>query len=275
MWSDGSVQHEFGAGSAVIYDNNGMEVKIVRTGAGYLASSCAAEMSALTADLESITSNDLLSNNPSRLLICTDSQSSIRKLESGPLEKKMDHTTCRVWKSLLEITKVHQVNIQFVAAHCGVERNEKADKEADEAIKTCDQSDKKIPFERISASIKRRNNQRWAENLKKDTERMKITKKRTSIKERDNMNRRDYCMLSQLRCGENKYIGKFKRRIDNTKEECRWCGDDKESVAHVFEDCPALRMKRNKYGIDIKALDDVNKREAVVQFMTKILPVLP
>ena len=89
------------------------------------------------------------------------------------------------------------------------------------------------------------------------------------------MNRRDYCMLSQLRCGENKYIGKFKRRIDNTKEECRWCGDDKESVAHVFEDCPALRTKRNKYGIDIKALDDVNKREAVVQFMTKILPVLP
>ena len=32
---------------------------------------------------------------------------------------------------------------------------------------------------------------------------------------------------------------------------------------------------RNKHGIDIKALDDVNKREAVVQFMTKILPVLP
>ena len=102
------------------------------------------------------------------------------------------------------ITKDIKITIQFVAAHFGVDKNEQVDREADKAAKESDQKEHKVEFKAIKAAIKKATNNRWMMRTNKDTERKKVTEKRTNLKERDKMSRETHTMLLQLRCGENK-----------------------------------------------------------------------
>ena len=87
MWSDASVKNEYGAEAALIFKGGeNIPFLTIEAAAGKLASTCKAEMSAIKEGLIAIHRNNLDSSQKN-LLICTDSQSTIKALESGPLAK--------------------------------------------------------------------------------------------------------------------------------------------------------------------------------------------
>jgi len=152
MWSDGSVREEKGAGAALVWIKDRTDPIIrAETSAGKLASSCKAEMWAMIAGLRAIQDNTSLDGSES-LLICTDSQSTIKVLESGPLAKKgKTHDT--LWRALMAVGARRRVDIQFVAAHCGVEHNEMADRAAEEACYNTRDDEHPIGYEEMIPAV--------------------------------------------------------------------------------------------------------------------------
>ena len=122
-----------GAGAACIYFDDKKEVVV--TPAGYLCSSYHAELMAIKAAL--VTLEAKLDGNKRTYLFCTDSQSSIEALLSGPLNQKTTLVSS-VWRLILSLMNDNpksKVIFQFIFPHCGVARNEKADRTADGAVK--------------------------------------------------------------------------------------------------------------------------------------------
>ena len=71
-----------------------------------------------------------------RILLCTDSQSSITAIQAGPLGAN-NVILSSIWKLLLLITNDHPlstVTFQFVFSHCGLVRNENTDEAANVAL---------------------------------------------------------------------------------------------------------------------------------------------
>ena len=99
IWSDSSVDSDTtnGGGGAAIYLADGSE-RALRVPAGSVCSSCGAEMVSLRAALEELIL--LACIGPSdRVLVCTDSQSSLALLQVGP-EAQRSVIGADVWRYL-------------------------------------------------------------------------------------------------------------------------------------------------------------------------------
>ena len=60
-------------------------------------------------------------------------------------------------------------------------------------------------------------------------------------------NRRDACLLAQLRSGHCKQLAHYANRIDEkTSPTCRRCNEEPETVEHWLK-CPATVMKRQQH----------------------------
>ena len=260
IWSDGSVKNYTGAGAAVIYlkgSNN--PIHICHTTAGIMASSFRSEIAALDEGLKYICRSEIWDRaDLNSLLICTDSQSAIRALEKGP---RLQNTKLQeeIWNKLLYLGNKFRITIQFVAAHCGFKKNEKADQEAGEAFTRCDSKEARIQYQSIVATIKRTSCTRWSDNIKKETKRFKVMgKERGNLKLREYWSREDYTLLAQLRCGKSIKIGEYRKIIGLTQDEkCRWCKYEPESVEHIFSNCMGPKVVELKRKFGIRGAEDI------------------
>ena len=276
IWSDGSVKNEIGAGAALIFrKESDEEVARVDAAAGHLASSCRAEMAALNAGLNYITNNTLHEDEEVQsILICTDSQSTIKALQRGPLVKN-HNLQMSIWKSLMVIAKKCKITIQFVAAHCGTIKNEKADQAANTVFDRIDAKNADIGLESVVAAVKKRVAEMWAKGTSKDTFRARVMEDcRGSICNRLNLSRKENSIISQLRCGECRSLGTYPRRVGIIEDpKCRWCGENEETIKHVLADCSNrdVRMRRRHHKIQwLLDLRDHKRHPAIINFLDDI-----
>jgi hypothetical protein len=193
------------------------------------------------------------------LLICTDSQSAIAALESGPIRQDTV-LFVELWRLLLFLVRsrgVSKVTVQFVASHCGVQKNERVDEFADQMLEECKerQNEASIPLSTTRAWIKTGLTRLWKEGI--DMTRFRAAavagKKPTTLKQYAEMDRRDAVVLAQLRTGQSRLMGPFRAKVLKLDPpKCRWCGGNEETVEHLFNECIGGDIKEIKERLKVK-----------------------
>jgi hypothetical protein len=140
------------------------------------------------------------------------------------------------------IRGLSKITFQFTASHCGIERNEMADLEADRALEKCamEQSKTAIPLAAIKAKIKRHCKTNWLNQLDHNNARYTAAGPRPTnlTKLCKELTRADMVLSAQLRTGECKLMGRLRHRLaDTCSSLCRWCNIVDETVIHVFVEC--------------------------------------
>ena len=141
LWTDASVVNKKGAGAGYIFFIDKPEITVTGP-AGNICSSYSAELVAIDITIDRLIQElDSIENTQhypyDKILIVSDSQSSISALESGPLNQ-ITYINSYIWKKLLIlISKYHFNNIsfQFVYSHCGIMKNEMVDQLASDSLK--------------------------------------------------------------------------------------------------------------------------------------------
>ena len=178
-------------------------------------------------------------------LIATDSQSSIRALEKGPLAQTGD-TEDRIWALLIQLTKMGiHVHFQFVYSHCGVPLNEIADQEAKNAVRGFRTTKDTTPVWLTDVSRRIKRHLRDERSL-----RAVLTTHREGLLGQDpqehdlTLPRAASTRFARLRTGESLEIGVFRRRLQlDMTMACRWCCPEAH-VAHPPSDDRRTRVQR-------------------------------
>ena len=195
------------------------------------------------------------------LAIYTDCKGLITGLSKGPLQQQ-NIREAHVWKMLHKILGegyANRIVFQWVPSHCGLVRNEKADKNAKRHAEQIRQTDPdyhaRVPssYKSIASYYKEKLAQNWKENVPVVTHRGAIAGTQfTSIKAKD-LNRDDEVVLAQLRTGYCKLLGTglaFVTSGEFTQTQCRWCKSRDETVPHLFDGhCtdPRIHEHRARY----------------------------
>ena len=234
--------------------------------AGYLSSSCRAEEVAIYAGLDWVLQQQNLQrprlrvHDDDTVLICTDSQSAIKELERGPLLQSTKLTS-DIWGKLLlllDVFHIRQVVFQYVASHCGVQKNERVDRVAAEALVALRDTQVRasIPLIAIKSVFKRVTREMFREQLNRNRHRFEILgDKPTDLKLSSQLSRNDEVTLAQLRVDECILLGKYRyERLKIGTPQCRWCNLVPETVKHVMQDCEEypiviVRIKLDCYSV--------------------------
>ena len=167
-----------------------------------------------------------------------------------------------IWKDLLGLLNENNCELivcLWVPSHCGIVRNELADKEADRAFSEL--SDPKhqrlapIHLDAIKAEIKLSVKELWKKSL--DNKRFRYRSagksKFTDLGESSKLSRNDETLLAQLRCGHCYMLGKVRKYFTGDKWDgkCRWCLSAVESVEHIFNECKSgcIVLEKREAGI--------------------------
>jgi hypothetical protein len=270
-WTDGSCTDGRGAGAFIVYNNYKSDSSDISNNwsfhspSGNLSDSFRPEGIGIRALLDNL--RILLMNSTSssiegnKLLVVSDSMSVLSSLSSGPLYQ--NSTICKdIWSilSTLILSNIFScIHFQFVYSHCGIERNERADRAAAMALDSyskIQQSKVPIPFNSIKAAIKLGLKRHWKESeAVKFNSRKRIiligTTNFSNLTITKSFTREDEVLYHQLCTGSCPLIGQYRRYICNKEEPllCRWCHIEKESVDHIFNHCSALVHARNEAGI--------------------------
>ena len=252
LWPDGSVKGNIGAGSGLVFTKRFNSSRAtekpskVYNAAASIGSSFHAEATAINISLLGIIKdfgNDAGWNIENKLLVCTDSQSLVSALKSGPINAK-HHLCVSIWKCLLKLRhKFSLIVFQHVFSHCDLERNDMADVQVDQFLDSCTakiQSKVPIPFKNIKTLLKSRMKHIQLSSLNINQHRYKDVgcgNKYTDLKASSLFTRSDETMLAQLRTGQCRSIGKFRKLVLKTDGVCRWCKTCEESVVHLFNEC--------------------------------------
>ncbi|CCD15256.1 unnamed protein product [Trypanosoma congolense IL3000] len=133
VWTDGSVVLDVSSGAgALVYPKEGRRKKVV-LGAGSLACSYRAECVAMEAGLKRLADViELNQTHRTRVVVFTNLLSLRMALSTGPAAVE-DAILRRILDLILRLVRLRvSVNFQFVFSHCGVPRNEAADKAAEQ-----------------------------------------------------------------------------------------------------------------------------------------------
>jgi hypothetical protein len=136
----------------------------------------------------------------------------ISALGKGPL-RQTNALNADLWKILLHLGNVEgitQVVIQYVAAHCGIPGNERADVLANEALQKYNTTKMKadfkksaIPLGSVKSELKIAIKADWKNSLNPAKPRYAICGNSNSdLKFSDTLSRQDEVLLHQLRVGE-------------------------------------------------------------------------
>ena len=150
----------------------------------------------------------------------------------------------------------NRIVFQWVPSHCGLIRNEKADRNAKRHAELIKQSDPdyhtRVPssYKSITSYYKEKLVHNWKENVPEITHRGAIAGKHyTNIKTKD-LRRDDEVILAQLRTGYCKLMGtglSFVESGEFTQKQCRWCNRRDESVPHLFDGhCTDQRIQEHR-----------------------------
>ena len=281
IWTDGSVVDKKGAGAARIFVTKSKTSYDAVAPSGFLSSSFRSESVALYVGLVKMMGLKTLRLVGKSVLICSDSKSMITALAKGPLSQG-GQLLSKVWGLLIELVECREVSkviIQFVYSHCGVERNEIADKLAEEALrkfKSVDQRKGSIPLQAVKAMVKLECKNRWISNLDSTRPRYQVCKGAyTDLKRSGTLSRKDEVTLAQLRAGESMMMGKLRNRLGIGSPLCRWCKVEDETVVHVYTSCRNRGLEQLRRQYDVKDVQILHtKPEVGLSFCGEALRLL-
>jgi ribonuclease HI len=281
MWTDGSVIDKLGAGAARIYTKEGKATFDAIAPAGFLSSSFRSETVALDCGLKKMISLKKMKLMGKSILICTDSQSLISALANGPLCQG-SKLLSEIWETLVhlaEVRGVKKVVFQFVYSHCGVERNETADKMAEEALrkfKSVDQRKAPIPLQAVKAMIKLQCRNGWKSDLEVTRPRYQACEAAfTDLKSSCTLSRKEEVKLAQLRTGECIWMGKLRTRLGIGSSLCRWCKGEEETVVHVYSFCKDERIESLREELEMEDVRQLHKNPRIgLTFCERALSLL-
>jgi len=260
MWTDGTVAStRRGLGIAQFYsDTNDANDRVWETkmSSGTCSSSYSAELCGVTAGLSEVLSRQ---RTPGRnLAIYTDCKSLVTGLSSGPLQQNSIREA-HIWKMLYRVIGegyANRVVFQWVPGHCGLVRNEKADRNAKRHAEIIQRTDLdyhvKTPsaYKAITSYYKEKLTHSWKEAVPLVTHRGAIAgAEYTKIKAND-LKREEEVVLAQLRTGYCKLLGTglaFATTGEFAEKQCRWCNRREETVPHLFDGhCTDPRIQQNR-----------------------------
>ena len=155
-------------------------------------------------------------------IICSDSLSLLTAIDSNSTDTQeiRDRLNTLNGKTL----------IHWVPSHINIPGNELADKAAKEAAKMDSEEELiPVPFEVVKALVKR-----MFVDLEPQHPVVAESYKEVSMK-KDNLanNRKDACLLTQLRSGHCKLLAHYANRIDEKASPmCNRCNEEPETVGH-------------------------------------------
>ena len=134
MWSDGSATGGVldGGGAMITFPSG--DTREVRMAAGFLCSSSRAELLALRAALEELSSGeDYAASHP--IVVCTDSSAALALLQNGPEDAQRTPVAADIFWNLLRplADRGQPIFVHRVPAHRGLSGNERTDALAREA----------------------------------------------------------------------------------------------------------------------------------------------
>ena len=206
--------------------------------AGRWCSSYQTEMVAMNLALQWLIDNP----NWCRARIVTDSKSSLESMRNLQYNTKNNllHDT---YEKMALINK--DITITWVASHCGVVGNEKADEAADKAAKM-DQQDKGWLFDVAKARCRAAEQKRTLEHARCVE---LYTGGRIKEEEEARMSREDLTSLRRFRTGHTMELLAYQRRVGASEEgNCRACGEGEETTEHIMV-CPRLAQERAHSGV--------------------------
>ena len=249
--ADGGVRD--GGGGATITFPNG-DTREVRVAAGSLCSSTRAELFALRAALEDLSSSE--NHGPAHpLVICTDSRAALALLQSGPAAQRAP-VAAEIWSLLCPLAEGGQpITMQWVPAHCGLPGNERADALAREAS-ALPQQDTPIDTGTVQKAVARDAAAAWQQSWPAGWFRDIWGPRRPGPVEE--VDRSVAVDIHQLRAGHWGMSAQYLHRIGRLPTRsctqcddkgcpaarCRVCKEEADTPRHVLLECPALARRR-------------------------------
>ena len=167
-------------------------------------------------------------------IICSDSLS---------LLEAIDNMTPDTHEIRDRLNTLHgKTHIHWVPSHVNIPGNELADKAAKEAAKMETDVEDSVP---LSFAVAKAIVKRTFVDPEPQHPVVSQSYKNISLK-KDHLitNRKDACLLAQLRSGHCKRLAHYANRLDeNTSPLCQKCNEEPETVKHWL-DCPATISKR-------------------------------
>lgn len=279
IYTDGAAQGGTlcgGAGAVIIHQPSRVVVCKLAVPAGLVCSSFRAEMVAIREALTALASHLKLGD---RVLVFTDSQSTIRRLSSGATEQKT-RLGQETWMAIRRIFHLGcaSLHLQFVFGHSGLHGNEAADElagsgsrlpqhgaltdwdSARAAIRRACQSSVQSRTRADLASDRRHPNHQWLRVTAKPEDRAAWKANR------DMLERRDYSRVLQLRTGNADWLGYYRSKLQRgkTPPTCDRCGAPLENAEHFLLHCPALAEIRLRILGDAPSLSMLSTCPAVI-----------
>ena len=255
VWSDGSATGgvlDGGAGVFIEWPDG--ETKELRAPAGRLCSSYRAELVALREALNYLLDHPAHTEDP--LVVCTDSQSALAALRSGPAEQ-VAQLNRAVWDALIRLSEdgTRQIRLQWVPSHCGLDGNEKADTLAKEAA-ALPQEEVPVDSRTVHRAAARAASKRTIEQRPQGWFRSLMGEARPSAV--TGLDRHAAIDVHQLRAGHWSASQQYLHRIGrNPTPDCERCEDvrcrgglcplcreEADTPQHVLLRCPALMQHR-------------------------------
>jgi len=230
----------------------------VRMSSGTCSNSYGAELCGVAAGISELLARPRVEVR--NLAIYTDCKGLVTGLAKGPLQQS-NVREAHIWKMLYRIIDegyVNRVVFQWVSGHCGLDRNEKADKNAKRHAELLKHTDllyhERAPssYKAITSYYKEKLAQNWRENVPTITHRGAMAGSRfTDIKAKDlDLTREDELILAQLRTGYCKLLGSGLSYVTSgefLQIQCRWCGRGEENVFHRFDGrCTDQRIQEQR-----------------------------
>jgi ribonuclease HI len=171
-------------------------------------------------------------NNPNHTVICSDSQSLLKNIDSGAADLKNIFELFALIKG--------SITLQWVPSHVNVPGNELADQAAKAATLLTSDEEHPITYTTAKALIERMvGDPKPKHNLVKETYKFISLKRDEGLK-----CRKDAALIAQLRTGHCRHLATYRHRIDDTKSPiCSNCDEEDETVIHWLK-CPATILKR-------------------------------
>ena len=288
-YNDGSVKQSvqgwtMGAASVISVVNSVATVISHVPGCGFLVDPCAVELRGIAHAFSLCLVDTRLHPLCKKILIVSDSQSGLELIASGPFVK--DPLSSQLWSDMIcwcRNDPDRRIVFQHVFSHCGVEFNELADVEADNALSslsTVQQSEVPISFPGIQQHLKAHSRRERFANLDRTTARFKMFKSISfPLKPLSGpVSRFHETLLCQLRTGSVSFLGPFHIALNGRvgpDQRCRWCRHARaiESVPHLFKcsDRRVVRLRKQFNCQKASVLSDYTKVVDITNFLRALL----
>ncbi len=278
LWTDGSVAETGHGGSACIvfdpmsvpnpYKRRRPEYRVtlcIPRPAGRMCFPSDAEFRGLESALDYILEKkaDL---NKRRIFIGTDCQSILKALDLGPHRRYsyLGVDTSPLWERMYWISDFcSELVLHYVPGHVGLIGNELADQWAQHAAAsyTYEQQDSVGPsLSNLKAYLR---NNLFAEWNTRQNESYAVPGLRQSLLQNQTAKlasrvaspRPFQTLFSRYRCDRAECAGRYPRHLGFIDDDsCRFCGDPRETIPHLLDDCSGTHAFRLEHGISTQTL---------------------